>query len=165
VAINISAKQFKYMDIEGYISRYLKKYDLPSNLLEIELTESTLVSNLDKCFQNLNKINSKGVDISLDHFGSGYSSLSSLQQFPLTQIKIDSSFIEDICTNNDSKSIVSAIIALGHSLGLLVLAEGVDKIEQREILSLLGCDRIQGKLCSPPIEQTELIALVNKHNI
>ena len=164
VAINISAKQFKYMDIENYIIRYLKEYDLPSNLLEIELTESTLVSNLDQCFKNLEQINARGVDISLDHFGSGYSSLSHLQKFPLTQIKIDSSFIANICLDKDSKSIVSAIIALGHSLNLLVLAEGVETEEQREILTVLGCDRIQGNLCSPPLDQTELLAFVSKHN-
>jgi len=164
VAINISAKQFKYMDIEGHIALYLKKYKLPSHLLEIELTESTLVSNLDKCCQNLNNINATGVEISLDDFGSGYSSLSYLQQFPLTQIKIDRSFIEDISGNKDSKAIVSAIIALGHSLGLLVLAEGVDSREQREILSELGCDRIQGELCSKPLEKTELLAFVKKQN-
>jgi|GEM_PF-3289559 len=164
VAINISSKQFKYMDIEGHIARYMKKYQLPSNLLEIELTESTLVSNLDKCCQNLKDINARGVEISLDCFGSGYSSLSYLQQFPLTQIKIDSSFVEDIHTNEDSKVIVSAIIALGHSLNLLVLASGVGLPEQRQILTDLGCDRIQGPLCSEPLDKDQLLAFVKQHN-
>jgi len=154
IAVNLSPRQFAQADLAERITRALNRQHLPANKLELEITEGTLMENVEMALTSLAALKTLGVRIAVDDFGTGYSSLAYLRRFPLDKLKIDQSFMRDIRTDNGehgNQAIASAIIALGHSLHLDVLAEGVETDEQLEVIRKLGCQQCQGYLFSPPL--------------
>jgi len=152
VAVNLSAQQFRRQDLTSSVSRALSVTGLDPSLLELEITESTLMEKARASGVRLEQLKTdEGVQVSIDDFGTGYSSLAYLKRFPLDVLKIDRSFVRDIADDPDDAAIVSAIIGLAHSLRLKVLAEGVETGEQLAYLREQGCDRMQGFLFSKPL--------------
>jgi len=152
-----SAKQFNDPGFKASIVSALQSSHLnPCNLI-LEITESMLMGDMDQLVALLHEIKELGILFSLDDFGTGFSSLSYLKKFPIDELKIDRSFLIDIPENNDDKSIVRAIIAMAHSLGQKVVAEGVEKVEQIEFLRQYHCDVIQGYYYSKPLNRSDLI--------
>jgi EAL domain-containing protein (putative c-di-GMP-specific phosphodiesterase class I) len=139
----------------------LRKHDLPPQSLEIEITESMVVQDAPRLIRMLVRLRQMGVNIAIDDFGTGYSNLRYLQRFPAQRLKIDRSFITDVMTNSEDAAIVKAIITLGHSLGMLVVAEGVETRPQLDMLRELGCDEVQGYLLGRPAAAAELEAQLN----
>jgi EAL domain-containing protein (putative c-di-GMP-specific phosphodiesterase class I) len=162
IAVNISALQFRQANLSGVIQAIFRENDLDPNLgmLEFELTESLLMKNMDATISTLNRLHDLGIQFSIDDFGTGYSSLSYLKRFPISTLKIDQSFVQDISNKADDAAIVNAIVALGHSLGLTVIAEGVETIEQLNYLRTIQCDEIQGYLFSRPVPGEEMTRLL-----
>ncbi|MBE7411143.1 MAG: EAL domain-containing protein [Leptospiraceae bacterium] len=157
VSVNYSAKNFKQKNTCTLIQDTLSEFNLLPHLLNIELTESSVMENPEYTVKVLNALKEIGVSISIDDFGTGYSSLNYLKKFPVDILKIDRSFVQDIVTNPNDAAITTAIIALSHILKLEVVAEGVETKEQLQFLRANGCDFIQGYFFSPPLpaEATE----------
>lgn len=157
IAINLSTIQFKRGNLLESVSNALKNTGLPPHLLELELTESILLQNVDGVMSNLHALKAMGIKLSIDDFGTGYSSLSYLKRLAIDKLKIDQSFIRDLPTDADDEAIVNTVIQLGHSLELTVIAEGVEHDEQVMLLKNLGCDEAQGYYFSRPVpaEQTQ----------
>jgi len=162
VSVNLSAHQLRQKTIFREVMKALQESGLDPDQLELELTESCLMENRLQVIEQLNKIGSLGVDISIDDFGTGYSSLSYLKHFPVDALKIDQSFIKDLCTNRKDAAIVKTIIVLGKSLKLKVVAEGVENQEQYNQLKLLGCNFVQGYLISQPLDAESMTTLLQK---
>ncbi|WOH38277.1 EAL domain-containing protein [Thalassotalea fonticola] len=160
VSVNLSSVQFKRGSLVGYIQKVLKETGLPANLLELELTESAIMTDVEENIIRLQQIKELGVGIAIDDFGTGYSSLSYLKKFPINTLKIDRSFITDIATSADDAAIVKAIIALAETLNLAVIAEGVETTGQLQILRGFNCSLIQGYLFSKPLNANDLEALL-----
>jgi diguanylate cyclase (GGDEF)-like protein len=158
VAVNLSAMQFRCPDIIETIVSAVSAAGLAPQVLEIELTESALMIDPEGAASALELLRSMGVSIAIDDFGTGYSSLSYLRRLPIDKLKIDRSFIRDLPTSATDESIVRAIVALAHSVGLQVVAEGVETAEQLERIRALGCDQWQGYYCCPPQTAAELSA-------
>ena len=155
VAVNVSARQFQQADLVELVIAVLSETKVPPHLLEIELTESAVMQDGEASVVALERLKSFGVQISIDDFGTGYSSLSYLKRLPLDVLKIDQSFVRDISSDPDDAAIVSAIIAIAHSLGLQVVAEGLETPEQLAYLRSLGCDVAQGYYFSKPLPAAE----------
>lgn len=153
VAVNLSARQFKQKNLVGMIAAVLDDTRLAPEFLELELTESTIMSNAVEAAGTLRQLKAMGVSLSIDDFGTGYSSLSYLKHFSIDRLKIDQSFVHDISTNQDDAAIAEAIIAMGHSLKLKVIAEGVELQEQLDFLKTRHCDEIQGYLVGRPLSE------------
>jgi diguanylate cyclase (GGDEF)-like protein/PAS domain S-box-containing protein len=151
VAVNLSARQFLRQDVVTWVMDTLDATGLPANMLELELTESLIAEDPDKVAATILELKRNGVRFSIDDFGTGYSSLSYLKRFPVDALKIDQSFVKNVGTAADDEAISRAVISLGHSLRLRVIAEGVETPQQRDFLSRHGCDEIQGYLCSRPL--------------
>jgi diguanylate cyclase (GGDEF)-like protein/PAS domain S-box-containing protein len=151
IAVNVSSRQFSQTDFVDQVLTALKSSGAAPERLKLELTESLLVSNVDDVVDKMVALKAVGVSFSLDDFGTGYSSLAYLKQLPLDQLKIDQSFVKDILTNNNDTVIAKTIIALANSLGLAVIAEGVETEEQRSFLAEHGCPAYQGYLFSRPL--------------
>jgi len=151
VTVNLSGRQFVDGSLASTIVRTIDEIDLPPSLLELEITEGVVMHNPQTATQTLEQVNDYGVRIAIDDFGTGYSSLSNLKSYPIDTIKIDRSFIRDITTDPDDASIVQAIIAMAHSMGLQVVAEGVETEDQLAFLEKNQCDCVQGFLFSPPL--------------
>ena len=130
--------------------------------LELEITESVLLQDVDKTLVELKALKEAGVSLSIDDFGTGYSSLSYLKRFPIDTIKIDRSFVQDLHQDTDDAAICAAILAMSQQLGLNVVAEGVETREQLEFLRRHNCDHIQGYICSKPLPASEFLALLLK---
>lgn len=156
IAVNISGFHFRESDLDAFVKQLLNKYQLPGNLLELELTEGVIMDNADETIETLRKLKSLGVSISIDDFGTGYSSLSYLKRFPIDTLKIDQSFVRDVHNDEDSAAIVNAIITLGHSLGLSLVAEGVETEEELKYLQARSCDMVQGYYFSKPVTAPEV---------
>ncbi len=152
IAVNISSRQFKEGGFVEMVEDILKESGYPPRFLELEITESVLVTNVDETVDILHRLVRKGVNVSVDDFGTGYSSLSYLKRFPVNSLKIDKSFIGNLTRSNEDAALARAIIAMGHSLGLEVVAEGVENEEQLSYLKKLDCDIIQGYYYSKPID-------------
>lgn len=152
VAVNVSALQFSHDDFVNSVAHALAETGLPARNLELELTESMMLTTLDVVIERLNALKSIGVRLSIDDFGTGYSSLAYLKRLPIDQLKIDRAFVTDLSRSQDDAAIVRAIINLAHNLRLTVVAEGVETREQLNYLSRHGCDQVQGYLISPPME-------------
>ncbi len=152
VAVNLSFRQFNQVDLSERLVRILDESGLNPSYLELELTESILVQNVELTIAKLNELKSMGVKISLDDFGTGYSSLSYLQQFPFDLLKIDRCFVQDINTNTTNAALTKAIIQMAHSLNLKVIAEGVETSEELAVLYENQCDNIQGYFFSRPVK-------------
>jgi len=155
VAINLSARQFADKDLGITIQRILERYGIDPGLIEFEITESSLMTNTEESTAALEFLANLGVGLSIDDFGTGYSSLGYLKRFPLDALKIDRSFVRDITTNTDDATITRAVISMAHSLGLKVIAEGVETEEQITFLAEHGCDEIQGYYFSQPLPADE----------
>ena len=151
VAVNVSPRQFLKGDLQGDVLLALETYEVPARLLEVELTESLLMTSTDHTIATLQNLKAVGVQISVDDFGTGYSSLAYLRRFPIDKIKIDLSFTREITHSSDAAAIVLAIIRMGHSLNLEVIAEGVETAPQLAYLRHHKCDQIQGYYFSPPL--------------
>ncbi|MCU7374027.1 EAL domain-containing protein [Paucibacter sp. O1-1] len=151
LAINVSARQFQQPDFVTQVQRALARSGARSQLLKLELTESLLMDDVEGMIAKMNALQACGVGISLDDFGVGYSSLSYLKRLPLDQLKIDQSFVRNVLTEKQDAAIVSTIVALAQSLGLQVLAEGVETEAQRDFLLAQGCQAHQGYLFSRPV--------------
>jgi diguanylate cyclase (GGDEF)-like protein len=163
VAVNLSAVQFSQQDLLKHILNTLNEAGISPGQLELEITESTIMQNIDAAASTMRALHCSGMHISIDDFGTGYSSLNHLKRFPINTVKIDRSFIRDITTDSDDTAIVSAIISMAHSMGLRVIAEGVETGEQLEILRDLQCNEIQGFLFSPPVSADEATALLGQN--
>lgn len=163
VAVNVSGRQFREPDFVDIVSDALQDSGLDPALLELELTESLLISNEQQAQQKLQLLKQKGVYLAIDDFGTGYSSLAYLKYFPLDRLKIDRSFINDIMSDADDAAITEAIIAMAHSLKLKVIAEGVETRDQLLFLEDRGCDEIQGYYISKPLSERDLLAFVAAH--
>lgn len=159
VAVNLSARQFQHPGILDSVVRTLEETGLAPEHLELELTESSIMSNADFAIDVLSGLKSMGVKITIDDFGTGFSSLSYLKRLPIDTLKIDQSFVRDAPTDPDDAALVMAIITLAHNLRLTVVAEGVETEEQLKLLRLLRCDEIQGYLFSPPVAAEALNVL------
>lgn len=160
VSVNISARQFQDKNLVGKVAQILLEMGLPSDALRLEITENIAVRDREYTIKIMNELNALGVHTSLDDFGTGYSSLSYLKQFPLKVLKIDQSFIQDIHLNRKNETLVTAIISMARSLGLEVVAEGVEKDEQLAFLRSQFCDSVQGYLLSHPLPGTEFTRLL-----
>ncbi|MBV7542602.1 EAL domain-containing protein [Acidovorax sp. sic0104] len=151
MAVNVSSRQFRHASFVDDVARVLAITGAPAHLLKLELTESLLVEDMETTIATMAALRSYGVGFSLDDFGTGYSSLSYLKRMPLDQLKIDQSFVRDLLTDPNDAAIVDTIIGLSRSLGLEVIAEGVETPEQRELLAEAGCMHYQGYLFSRPL--------------
>mgnify|MGYP005991149201 CR=1 FL=1 len=156
IAINLSAKQFQHPDFIPNIKRYILDADIEPEYIELEITESLLINNIDKSIRIMEQLKDIGFKLSIDDFGTGYSSLSYLKQFPIDKLKIDRAFVMDIEHNNDDKVLAKSIVDLAHNLNLSVVAEGVENKQQLEILEHLGAEEIQGFYFSKPKPAAEI---------
>ena len=161
VSVNLSARQFQDKDLVEKVTQILSETGLPSDGLRLEITESTVIRDMQYTIKLMNRLDVLGVKTSLDDFGTGYSSLSYLKQFPLKVLKIDQSFIHDIQLNRKNESLITAIITMARSLGLEVVAEGVETDEQLTFLRAQQCNNVQGFLLSHPISASDLTKKLN----
>jgi diguanylate cyclase (GGDEF)-like protein len=160
MSVNVSSRQLKRGDLVESVARALDASGLPPSLLEIELTEGTLVEDTKLAAQTLEQLRTMGVRVSIDDFGTGYSSLSYLKRLPIDCLKIDRSFIRDITVNEDAAALSAAIVGLAQSLRLDVVAEGVETNEQLTVLEELGCTTMQGFLFARPMAADQIRSLV-----
>lgn len=151
IAINLSARQFREKNLAAAVERMLRAHDIHPRLLEIEITESSLMANSEVAVRTLSHLKALGLRLSVDDFGTGYSSLAYLRRFPLDTLKIDRSFVNEVTTNADGANITRAIIGMSHNLGLNVVAEGVETEAQLAFLYAEGCGEMQGHYFSPPL--------------
>ena len=163
VSVNISVHQVRQGNLASQVQQVLKETGLPARLLELELTESQLLDNVESVIATLQQLHALGVKLAIDDFGTGYSSLSYLKRFPVDYVKIDQTFIRDLSQGGEDAAITRAIIALAHNLELKVVAEGVETQDQLDFLRLQGCDEIQGYLISRPIEALDFVQVLRQH--
>ncbi len=159
LAVNLAAQQF-HPSLADEVSSVLMQHDLSNQFLELEITESMVMNNADQVVEMLREMDKLGVKTSLDDFGTGYSSLSYLKRFPIYKLKVDQSFVRGLPGDTDDATITRAIIGMGKSLGLKVIAEGVETREQLDFLRAEGCDEIQGFLFSKPVVAEEFAKLL-----
>jgi len=159
LSVNLSPRQFVDKKLVSQIQQVLETNELPAYQLEIELTESMLMSNTEHTREVLRSLKRLGLKLSVDDFGTGYSSLAYLKQFSLDALKIDKQFIDQLTTSRKDKAIAQSIIQLGHNLGMQVIAEGVETGEQVEALQELGCDVVQGFYFGRPVPAGEVVGL------
>jgi EAL domain-containing protein (putative c-di-GMP-specific phosphodiesterase class I) len=160
MAVNVSALQFRKPEFLEDVYSVLIETGLDPKYLELELTESALITRAESTASILTALRGIGVRVSVDDFGTGYSSLSYIRKFPLDSLKIDQSFIRQITTIPDETTIVRAIISLGQSLDLRVIAEGVETRDQLDFLQAHGCEEAQGYLFSPPVPAEQFAKLL-----
>ncbi|NVJ67691.1 MAG: EAL domain-containing protein [Gammaproteobacteria bacterium] len=164
IAINISAKQLLRSDFVTEIIRVTNLYQIDPSLIELELTESVFIESSHDTLSKLNKLSDLGFSLVIDDYGTGYASLGYLKRFPVTGLKIDKSFIDEILESDQDRKIVGSTIALAHELGLEIIAEGVEEDAQLELLKQLGCDLIQGYYFSKPLLVSEVFATETEVN-
>ena len=164
VAVNLSAAQFRQRNFHEKIIKIVEDVALEPSLLELEITESVLMENFDSAVETLNELTAAGMELALDDFGTGYSSLAYLKNLPLNTLKIDRSFLSDTVPDRQDETIITAIIAMAHSMELRIVAEGVETKPQRGFLHGLGCDEIQGYLISRPVDGEEALKLLHSYN-
>lgn len=165
VSVNISGIQFGKQDVPRLLRTALSRHNLDPRQIEVEITESAIMSQPERAVKELSAIRDLGVDIALDDFGTGYSSFSYLHRFPIDALKIDRSFVQEIGNKDENTEIVAAIIAMAHILKLRVIAEGIEDLEQYAILSERGCDVIQGYLFSRPLPAEQIPQLLKNRII
>jgi diguanylate cyclase (GGDEF)-like protein len=164
IAVNFSAVQLKDLAVEDLILSTLNEFDLKSNCLEVEITETGFMENLEQAVATLTHLQEAGISSAVDDFGTGYSSLSYLKKMPVNKLKIDKQFVRDLLIDEDDTAIVNAIIQLGKSLGYNVIAEGVETKEQEAYLKTHGCDMAQGFYYSKPVPPDEFVKFITHHN-
>jgi EAL domain-containing protein (putative c-di-GMP-specific phosphodiesterase class I) len=161
VAVNVSARQLRRRDFCETVAGALAESGLPAELLELEITESSVMENPQEAIEILERLGRMGVSLAIDDFGTGYSSLAYLKLFPIDHLKIDRSFVRDIEHDLNDRAIAFGTIALAHSLGLNVIAEGVETADQLELLRSNGCDEVQGYLFSKPLNSGAAFAFLH----
>ncbi|MCD8511773.1 MAG: EAL domain-containing protein [Bacillus sp. (in: Bacteria)] len=164
ISVNLSAIQFIQQDLVDKILATLAETDLDATYLNLEITENIAMENEEAVFSKLKELQRAGVHISIDDFGTGYSSFSYLKKYTLNYLKIDKSFIKDCLYNADDQSIVKSMVFMAHSLGLKVIAEGVEELEQMNFLKMINCDYVQGYFLSKPVGASEMIELLQREN-
>ncbi len=164
VAVNLSPVQFGHPNLLNVVRNTLERNQLPPSCLTLEVTETTAMRNADVSLAILERLDEMGVDIAIDDFGTGYSSLLYLKRLPASELKIDKGFIQSLEQGNEDAAIVSSIIALGQTLGLRIVAEGVETKEQQSFLTDLGCDALQGYLLSRPVPASEILLVPDDKN-
>jgi EAL domain-containing protein (putative c-di-GMP-specific phosphodiesterase class I) len=162
LSINVSILQLSNENFLDHLFDIINKYDCKNAKLMLEITETLIIANLDKIGAILEKIRQSGIEISLDDFGTGYSSLSYLSKLPINELKIDQSFIHGITTEKNNLTLVKSILTLGNSLGIKVLAEGVETEEEFNLLNKYKCKYIQGYYFSKPLDKTNLLKYLKK---
>ena len=160
VSVNLSVKNLERKDRLTSLIDVVKKLKVDPKIIEFEVTESIIVRDVESAIDLLHGLTDDGYSISIDDFGTGYSSLSYLARFPLSTLKVDKTFIDNLETNSQSRAIAKAIIAMAHGIGVKAIAEGVETVEQLAILRHLGCDQMQGYLFSRPLPEIELTELL-----
>jgi len=161
VSVNLSARHFHRKELTGMIADILDEVGMDPEYLMLEITENTMIENIEETISTLKRLREMGVGVSVDDFGTGYSSLNYLNQFSVDELKIDQSFVRDLRRDSDSKTVINAIIVLAHNLNLRVVAEGVEEMEQLEFLRQSGCDEVQGYHLSVPLSAEEFRILVS----
>ncbi|HXE17418.1 MAG TPA: EAL domain-containing protein, partial [Stellaceae bacterium] len=162
IAVNLSPAQFVHGDLVGLVHSILLETGLAPGRLELEITEGVLIEDFDRGLALLRRLKALGVRISMDDFGSGYSSLSYLQAFPFDKIKVDRAFVVNLGRNPQSAAIISAVIDLGHGMGMSLVAEGVETLEQFTFLADEGCDAVQGYLLGKPLPIGQYAAVIGR---
>jgi EAL domain-containing protein (putative c-di-GMP-specific phosphodiesterase class I) len=160
LAVNISARQFHHPNLCDRLLELIKQANFDPKRVEVEITESMALADVAQSIETVRQLKSIGATIAVDDFGTGHSSLSYLRRFDVDHLKIDRSFVAGIGNESSDETIVKAIIAMGHSLGLTVVAEGVENREQYEFLRDHGCDRVQGYFFSRPVDAQALEGLM-----
>ena len=156
MSVNVSARQFKERQLTAIVARALSASGLDAKFLELELTESLIMQDVDQAVSIMEELERLGVQLSIDDFGTGYSSLSALKTFPVARLKIDKSFIKGLPGDKDDRAVATAVISLGQKLNLKVIAEGVETAEQVAFLRENNCDEIQGYHLSRPMPPGEV---------
>jgi len=164
MAVNISARQFR-TNIVDFVKQILSETHMPARWLELEITESTLIQDAERAQQVLKELSELGIQLAIDDFGTGYSSLSYLKRFTVDKLKIDRSFIKDLPSDSDDIAITSAVIAMASHLGLKVIAEGTETVEQIDFLRAYGCDEIQGYYFAKPMPAKEVEKLLTAQRL
>ncbi|HLX18219.1 MAG TPA: EAL domain-containing protein [Bradyrhizobium sp.] len=159
MAVNLSPRQFLDGNLLDDIDNVLASSGMPAHLLQLEITESMVMHNVERAIKLLDAIRSRGVRLAIDDFGTGYSSMSLMKKFPIDTIKIDRSFVRDLAESAEDRAIATAIISMGKALGLTVVAEGVETMEQDTFLRSHACDEVQGYLFSKPIRPEDISSL------
>jgi len=165
LSVNVSAKQFHQADFISQVTMTVQQHNINPARLKLELTESLLLNDIEDTIEKMKTLADIGIQFSLDDFGTGYSSLQYLKRLPLHQLKIDKSFVDDLVSNSNDQVIVRTIIAMAHSLGLSVIAEGVETKDQQQQLLTGGCKHYQGYLFSKPLPITEFNQLLKEHGV
>lgn len=163
VAVNLSALQFRQSDLLACVTQILEETGLPGEFLELEITEGTLLNNIDQAISTLLKFRELGLTLALDDFGTGFSSLGYLKRLPIQTLKIDRSFVNEVTEDPEDASIVTSIIDLAHNLKISVVAEGVERADQLAFLEARGCELVQGYLFSRPLPRAEATELLLSH--
>jgi diguanylate cyclase (GGDEF)-like protein/PAS domain S-box-containing protein len=162
LGFNVSGVQFRQRDLYQQVTSSLNRAALPVEALDLEITETVAMERTSRVTENVDRIAAAGISISMDDFGTGYSSLSNLQAFRVKRLKVDASFVRGIGANREDEKIVEAVVRLGQSLGLKVVAEGVETAAQKEFLRDRGCDEIQGYLLSKPLPPAQFVDFVKR---
>lgn len=163
VGVNISAEELASPDFLIYVAKFIEQSKLPTNLLEIEITETALMKDVVMAAKNLRKLRDMGASIAIDDFGTGQASLAYLKNFPIDRLKIDQSFVKGALTNETDKKIIVSIVQLAHSLGMTVIAEGIEKEEHINLLASLGCDEVQGYHIARPMPSEQFMTFVKAY--
>jgi EAL domain-containing protein (putative c-di-GMP-specific phosphodiesterase class I) len=162
MSINVSVAQLLRGDLIRRLCDVLAEHDISPNLLELELTESMVMANAEQSITTLRRLKAIGVTLAIDDFGTGYSSLSYLKRLPIDTLKIDKEFVGDITTDPDDEAITATVITMAHSLGLNVIAEGVERAEQVDYLREQDCDEVQGHWLSVPLPPDQCLAFLRE---
>ncbi len=162
MSVNVSARQFEENQLIERVALAMQESGIAPETLELEVTESLIMRDLQQSIDKMRELNSMGVSLSIDDFGTGYSSLSALKSFPISRLKIDKSFVSDLADNPDDQAIALAVISLAHKLNLRVIAEGVETDEQLRFLRENECDEMQGYLFSPPVPANDIRTMLVK---
>ena len=160
MAVNLSGRQFWQGDLVESITRGLAAAGLPPERLELEITESMVIRDVDRAINKMHELAAMGIRLSMDDFGTGYSSLAALKRFPIHTLKIDKSFVKEVTNNANGAAICSSIIALAHTMNLTVVAEGIETKEQLDFLLEKGCEIGQGYYFSEPLPASEAESLL-----
>jgi EAL domain-containing protein (putative c-di-GMP-specific phosphodiesterase class I) len=155
IAVNVSSVQLGRAGFADRIMNCLDEFQVPPHLFEVEITETLIMENVTRAIENLEQLHSRGISIAVDDFGTGYSSLGYLKSLPLDSIKIDRVFVKDICSDETDQNIVSTVISMAHTMGIKVVAEGVETRGQFDLLRKSAVDEIQGNLIGKPVAAEE----------
>lgn len=159
-AINLSPRQVMQKDLVDTIARALKNRQISNHCFQIEITEQTMIKDVERIAKVLQELKSLGISVAIDDFGMGYSSLNFLKRFPIDMLKIDKSFIADVFTNPDDASIVQSVISLGHNMHMKIIAEGIETQSHLHFLKERHCDLGQGFYFSPPMGAKEMTTIL-----